>query len=149
MDSDFFVTVDTTTVFWSSSIDIGEFSAFQVALAAPPNVPISKLPFSSLSVHFTEGLSPITIQHSVPEHEGADESEDEDQDENQNMDQNESQDAPLVQRVHLGDLHAHEPNEGSSKSHDNFQANLRWRPGSSIVLTGSLGSGVPGTLTVR
>ncbi|THH33085.1 hypothetical protein EUX98_g1139 [Antrodiella citrinella] len=72
--------LDSTTIFWSPNVSIGESSAFQITLTAPPAIPISDLPFSSLVVHFS--------------------------------------------------------------------ANLRWRDGSSLVLTGSLGSDFPITLTV-
>ncbi|KAH8087832.1 Gryzun, putative trafficking through golgi-domain-containing protein [Cristinia sonorae] len=110
--------LDSTTIFWTPTISVGESSAFQITLTAPPTVQMSDLPFSSLHVHFGGDLPPVVIEHSQPEGDEG---------------------TASVQRIDLGRIHAPHPNDGPSPPTD-VQANLRWPTGSSLVLTGSLGA---------
>ncbi|TCD61939.1 hypothetical protein EIP91_007679 [Steccherinum ochraceum] len=118
--------LDTTTIFWTSDISVGESSAFQITLSAPPLPPISELPFASLSIYFADDLPPIVIHDASADDDMA---------------------PPLVQRVALGDLR---PPQGGEDPvpREELRAKLRWDPGSSLILTGSLGSDLPGTLSV-
>ncbi|KAJ6589938.1 Gryzun, putative trafficking through golgi-domain-containing protein [Mycena vulgaris] len=54
---------DSSVVFWTAEVKVGEPAAFQLCLTAPTNTTISSLPFSSLEIHFSGKLPPITVQH--------------------------------------------------------------------------------------
>jgi trafficking protein particle complex subunit 11 len=118
--------VDSSLVFWSPDVKVGEPAVYQFSLSASVHTFISSLPFTSVTIWFNEETAPVTVLHSVPEGEVQ---------------------APLVQRVDLGQI-----NLTSNLAQDatrEVQANLRWQPGSTVVFTGALISDVPTTLTVR
>ncbi|KAJ3575278.1 hypothetical protein NP233_g1192 [Leucocoprinus birnbaumii] len=55
---------DTNAIFWSSSINVGEETAFQVSLTAPSSVSVYAIPFISVSICFEDG-PPVIIRHSA------------------------------------------------------------------------------------
>ncbi|KAH9944784.1 Gryzun, putative trafficking through golgi-domain-containing protein [Amylocystis lapponica] len=112
--------LDSSLVFWHHEVNVGEVVAFQLILTALKTVPMSLLPFSSLTVHFQSDIPPIVIRHAPASSEDP---------------------PPAVQKVDLG--HASLPlPEGETASRE-IEGNLRWRPGSSIVLCGSISSDEP------
>lgn len=118
-------TVDTSLVFWAPEVKVDEPAAFQLSLSAAPGTIISALPFSSLAVHFDEKIPPVTVVHRAADDDTA---------------------VQLIQRVDLGQTRA-----GADIAEDaarEVEANLRWRPGAMIIVTGSLVSAAPATLTV-
>ena len=98
---------------------------FQLSLSASSRTFISSLPFSSLNIHFDEQTAPLTVVHKSPEGDA---------------------DSPLVQRVDVGQTYVGlaQPDEALREA----EANLHWKPGGTIVFTGSLVSAAPATLTV-
>ncbi|KAF5354759.1 hypothetical protein D9756_005506 [Leucocoprinus leucothites] len=54
---------DTSAVFWSQSVKVGEAAAFQVSFTAPKVIPVSSIPFTSIAIHLEEG-PPIVVRHS-------------------------------------------------------------------------------------
>jgi len=98
---------------------VGEAAAFQLSLTAPSDINISCLPITSLTIHFTEDFTPLFVRHMV------------------------SNSVPevLTRRVDLGHV--------STADHEKeVQTDLRWRPGSKIVFTGSMSSDAPIVMTV-
>lgn len=55
--------VDCKVVFWHAEVQVGEPAAFQLSITAPPDVLISELPFSTLTVTFSDDCAPLTLQH--------------------------------------------------------------------------------------
>ncbi|KIP04097.1 hypothetical protein PHLGIDRAFT_31528 [Phlebiopsis gigantea 11061_1 CR5-6] len=117
--------LDSSIVFWSSEVKVGDHAVYQLTLSAPSHLYMSSLPFVSLSIHFDDDVPRITIVHKAPE---------------------DGSEAPLVQRVDLGqvDLSVDSAHDAARE----VEAVLRWKPGSAIVFTGSLVSPVPATLTI-
>ena len=113
--------VDTTAIFWSPEVKVGERAVYQLSLAAPSDLYISSLPFSSLAIHFSDDIPPLIVRHA--DSDAA---------------------APTVQRVQLG----HHEISSNAESPREAEANLRWRPGGIIVFTGTLQSRVPTLLSV-
>lgn len=114
--------VDTSLVFWSPEVKVGERAVFQLSLAAPPDVYISNLPFSSLAIYFGDDTPPLNVRHNASE-DGI----------------------PLVQRVELGHIAFPLTESGEEE----LATNLRWRPGGIIVFTGTVESRVPTTISVN
>lgn len=112
-------TVNSDVVFWTSEVNVNESAAFQLSLTAPVNVGISSLPFSSLSIYFSNNDTPVIVRHSPSTLVDG-----------------------VVQFVNLG-------NVSSEASHDaEFQASLRWQMGNCLVLSGKMSSAVPTSLKV-
>ena len=102
-------------MFWSSEVKVGEPAVYQLTLSVPTRTFISSLPFTSVTIQFDEETTPITVLHKAPEDEA---------------------EQPIVQRVDLGQI-----NLTSTLAQDasrEVYANLRWRPGGSIVFMGAL-----------
>lgn len=115
------ISVDHSVIFWSPEVKVDEKAVYQITLATPPRVHISSLPFTSLAVYIKEDFPPITVRHVESESP-----------------------AGLVQEIRLGHLDYNSPPAESPV----VEANLRWRPGSSVVLNGSLSSAQPTTISV-
>lgn len=113
-----YIPVDTSVVFWSPSVKIGEAAAFQVLLTAPTSISISSLPFSLLAIYLDGDGSPVTIRHS-PEKQ---------------------QNASSVQWVNIGDV--------KSQVLVEAEANLRWDFGGVLVVSATMSSSVPMVLKV-
>lgn len=116
--------MDTTSIFWKSHANVDELTAFQVTLAAPEIVSLVSLPFTSLTIQVSHGFPLITLEHEPISSDDA---------------------TTLVQKIDLGNL---APNENEADSQKTLKANLRWKPGSVIVLCGFLSSSVPKNLSV-
>lgn len=86
---------------------------------------ISSLPFESLAIHFDDDVSPVVVRHTAPE---------------------EPSQIPFIQQINLGhiDMSAEDVKDAVRET----EAQLRWRPGGSIVFTGALSKKTPATLTV-
>lgn len=98
---------------------------YQLSLSAPLHTYISSLPFSSLSIHFDDQVAPVTVIHKAVEGDS---------------------EPPPMQRVDLGQIDL-----SSNLAQDvqrEVEADLRWKPGSTIVFAGALFSAVPTTMTV-
>lgn len=108
-------------IFWAPEVKIDERAVYQIVLTAPPNIYISSLPFASLAVYLREDSPPILIRHVQGELP-----------------------AGNVQQVRLG----HVDYSALPAASVELEANLRWRPGGSLVLTGSLSSASPLTISV-
>jgi hypothetical protein len=115
-----FIAVDSMVVFWSPEVKVGEAVAFQLSLTAPSNVDISCLPITSLAIHFTEDFAPLIVRHMVSN----------------------SVPEALTRRVDLGHV--------STADHkkEEIQTDLRWKPGSKIVFTGTMSSDAPIVMNV-
>jgi trafficking protein particle complex subunit 11 len=110
--------VDCSVAFWQSEIQVKEEVAFQLTVNVLESVHISNLPFTSLSISFSEGFSPVMIHHSEAIARGS-----------------------SIRRVDLGAI----PPTGRSKE---FDTNLRWHPEDILVFSGLMSSEIPGTLEV-
>jgi hypothetical protein len=110
-----FIAVDSMVVFWSPEVKVGEAAAFQLSLTAPFHVDISCLPITSLAIHFTADFAPLVVRHMVSD----------------------SVLEALTRRVDLGHV--------STADHqkEDVQTDLRWKPGSKIVFTGTMSSDAP------
>ena len=117
--------VDTCSVFWKPYTNVNEPTAFQIVLSVPDIISLASLPLTSLTVQFSNGYPLITLEHETLE-------DDED---------------VAVRRLDLGTLLPLEAEEAESPK--TFKANLRWKPGSVLVLSGCLSSGAPRSLSVR
>jgi hypothetical protein len=119
-DNHFFCsTVDSTIVFWTPEVNVGDLAAFQLSLTAPTNLKISSLPITSLAVHFSDDVVPVVVQHLASNPETA----------------------ATVRRIDLGHVSKLENRE--------VEANLRWQSGATIVFSGAMSSDVPISLKVR
>lgn len=107
-------------VFWNPEVRVGEAAAFQLSVMAPSNVDMSYLPISSLTIQFTEDFSPLTVRHVVTD----------------------SVAEMLIRRVDLGHVSAFGENR------EDVQADLRWKPGSKIVFSGTMASDASMTMNV-
>ncbi|KAJ7496837.1 Gryzun, putative trafficking through golgi-domain-containing protein [Mycena latifolia] len=111
---------DASVVFWAPEVKVGEPAAFQLCLTAPTNPTLAALPFAGVEIHFSGGaVKPVSVRHVSGSEEGA----------------------AGVQRVELGLV-------SSPGTTDAVTANLRWQPGASVVLTGSLTSEVPASFKI-
>ncbi|KAI0343684.1 hypothetical protein BDW22DRAFT_1328221 [Trametopsis cervina] len=113
--------LDYSVIFWAPEVKIDERAVYQIVLTAPPNIYISSLPFASLAVYLREDSPPILIRHVQGELP-----------------------AGNVQQVRLG----HVDYSALPAASVELEANLRWRPGGSLVLTGSLSSASPLTISI-
>ena len=55
--------VETSAIFWSPEVKVGQPAAFQINLAGPRLLTISGLPFSQLSILFKGSDAPLVIRH--------------------------------------------------------------------------------------
>lgn len=112
---------DSSVIFWTPEINVGESSAFQISLAAPTCRTIKSIPFSSLAVFIQDRVSPLIIHHSPSD-----------------------ADPHLLGVVNLGHISPSDDDdlEGSRT------ADLCWTPGSTIVFRGTMSSDVPSVLKV-
>jgi trafficking protein particle complex subunit 11 len=102
-------------------VKVDERAAYQITLTAPSKTHITSLPFSSVVVYFKDDTQPVIIRHSdsLPS-------------------------SSVVQQVRLSHVdYAAIPEESSE-----VEAHLRWVPGGSLVLTGTLSSNEPTTMSV-
>jgi hypothetical protein len=112
-------------VFWTPEVRVGEEAAFQLSLAAPTNIDLSFLPITSVTITFSNGYYPVVLRHSPPTDDEAT-----------------CQDIRLVK---IGKV----VHEDDDEEPDEVGADLRWRPGGRLVLSGSISSIVPKPLTVH
>ncbi|OAX31943.1 hypothetical protein K503DRAFT_702885 [Rhizopogon vinicolor AM-OR11-026] len=116
--------LDTILVFWTPEVRVGEEAAFQLSLAAPTNIDLSALPVASVTITFSNGYYPVVLRHSPST-------------DNQAADQN-------VRLVKIGKVMP----EDEDEEPEEIAADLRWRPGERLVVSGSISSAAPGPLTV-
>jgi len=109
-------------VFWQSEVGISEPAAFQLHLRAPTWVSLAVLPFVSLSLEFSDNRPPVVIQHSPP---------------------SQAAEPRQLQRVDLGTVHS----QGQQDPKE-IHADLRWAPGGTLILAGTLASDLPTILGV-
>lgn len=111
--------MSTDVIFWTQEAKVDEQMAFQLSLAASAQIPISKISFTELVIHFAhESLEPLVIER----------------------DETVSP-AEAIQRVHVG----HVMRNAAPKTPS---AKLRWDKGGVLVITGSVSSHLPGTIAV-
>ena len=115
--------MDYSIIFWSQEVKVGERTAFQISLSATDNIHISSVPFTTLAIYFNDETPSVVIKHGA---EAPD-----------------SGKVPSVQQVMLGQ---HDYSSLSAETTE-LEANLRWQPGGSIILTGSLASDHPLTMS--
>ncbi|KAL0578934.1 hypothetical protein V5O48_003082 [Marasmius crinis-equi] len=110
---------DTSLVFWKPEVRVGELAGFQLSLAAPTNTSIRSLPFSALEIYMKEDNSPIVIRHA----------------------DSDAEEGLMLQRVDLGHV-------DEARGERSVEASLRWRPGGTIIFTGTMSSNIPTQLTL-
>lgn len=116
--------LDTMLVFWAPEVRVGEEVAFQLSLATPTNMDLSALPIDSVTITFSDGYYPVVLQHSPPtDVQVAD---------------------TVVRLVKVGKLVP----EDEDEEPEEICADLRWKPGERLVVSGSISSEAPGLLTV-
>jgi hypothetical protein len=115
--------VDSTVVFWTPEVQVGERAAFQLSLTAPRNTTISALPIAELNVLFDEGVKPVVVRH---------------------LSQNLEDAVRTVDLGHVGPSDVEEHVENGPE----LQACLRWKPGDVVIFTGTMSSNVPGSFKV-
>ncbi|KAF8161338.1 Gryzun, putative trafficking through golgi-domain-containing protein [Crassisporium funariophilum] len=102
---------DSSVVFWSPEVKVGERAAFQLIMTAPSTVSLASIPFSRLAIHFADKTSPLVVDHAASESEST------------------------VRRVDLGHATFSDTEEPPV-----VIADLRWLPGSTMVFTGTISS---------
>ncbi|EMD33144.1 hypothetical protein CERSUDRAFT_118207 [Gelatoporia subvermispora B] len=119
--------LESCVVFWKPDVNVGETIPFQILLTAPSGVSMSAIPFTTLSVEFSADVPPLVIQHSA---EHSDEV------------------LPQVRTIDLG--HIAIPSSDSEEEEEPriIGGVLRWAPGSTVVLSGTLLSDTPTTVSV-
>lgn len=116
--------VDTMLVFWTPEVRVGEGAGFQLSLATPTNMDLSALPIDSVTITFSDGYYPVVLQHSPPTGDQVADT--------------------AVRLVKIGKLLP----EDEDEEPEEICADLRWRPGERLVVSGSISSEAPGLLTV-
>ncbi|PCH35565.1 glutathione transferase omega-1 [Wolfiporia cocos MD-104 SS10] len=112
--------LDSCAIFWQPDVIVGESCAFQLSLTARQSVSLSSLPFSSLAIHFSADMPPVTVRH-APAALG--------------------HEIPAVQRIDVSHISA-SSSENESEGNE-AEGNLRWGPSGTIVVAGSVSSDVP------
>ncbi|KAF9560978.1 hypothetical protein CPC08DRAFT_817945 [Agrocybe pediades] len=109
---------DSEIVFWSPEVKVDEQAAFQLTLTTPSSITISSIPFSRATIHFSDDLTPVVVEHEPSE------SKDD------------------VEIVKLGYV------DPSVSERQSVKGNLRWQPGGSVVFMGAMSSEFPSILKV-
>ncbi|KAG1830148.1 Gryzun, putative trafficking through golgi-domain-containing protein [Suillus variegatus] len=116
--------LDTMLVFWVPEVRVGEEAGFQLSLSTPTNIDLSTLPIDSVTITFSDGYCPVVLRHSPP---------------------TDSQVAErAVRLVKIGKVVP----EDEDEELEEICADLRWRPGERLVVSGSISSEAPGLFTV-
>jgi hypothetical protein len=115
-----FPLVDVSVVFWHEDVKVGEEAAFQMAIRSREGTDVGELPFSSLSIYFSdsEDAVPLVVRHQTGT----------------------AGDASPVRLVNLGRCSMSETRE--------VQEDLRWQPGKAIIFAGTIVPTVPSVLRV-
>lgn len=113
--------VDSCAIFWRSDVLVGESVAFQLSLTAKAAVSLRSLNFSTLTIHISGDMPPITIRNSCNDF---------------------SANLPPVKRLDLGHI---APGEGEGRE---VEGSLIWGAGGTIVFCGSVSCDVPATVKV-
>ncbi|KAF9460741.1 Gryzun, putative trafficking through golgi-domain-containing protein [Collybia nuda] len=110
---------DSNVVFWAPEIKVGEVVAFQLSLTSPTRLSISKLPFSTLTIHFSHSNIPIVVRHadSGPSSRS------------------------LIQHTNLGHI-------GALETPQELISDLQWGLGECKVFSGTMMSDLPTILKV-
>lgn len=116
--------LDTMLVFWTPEVRVGEEAGFQLSLATPTNMDLSAVPIDSVTITFSNGYYPVVLQHSPPTDDQVADT--------------------AVRLVKVGKLVPEDEDEGPEE----ISADLRWKPGERLVVSGSISSEAPGLLTV-
>ncbi|PPQ63022.1 hypothetical protein CVT24_005968 [Panaeolus cyanescens] len=126
---------EVSSVFWSQEVEIDDQAAFQLSLTSPRLVTISSIPFSKLTVKFSDTAACVVVNHDPT--------------------------APIeskgVRRVDLGPITGPEDEEEDESDEDESEAstphevkaNLRWEAGETIIFTGSIHAKSIGTLKIE
>lgn len=112
--------VDSNVVFWAPEVKVGEVAAFQLSLTASSRLPISSLPFSMLTIHFSHSNAPIIVRRA-------------DSGPSSRL---------LTQHIDLGHIN-------TSDVPQEVVADLQWELGECKVLSGTMSSDLPSLLKVR
>ncbi|KAI0753080.1 Foie gras liver health family 1-domain-containing protein [Daedaleopsis nitida] len=110
--------LESTIIFREPQVDVGVAAPFQLLLTSQTNVSLSSLPFTSLAIHFDSDVPPIIVRHTQDDPDA---------------------EIPAVQRIDLGDF-VISPTPSEPKE---VQGSLRWGPGTTIALVGSVRSSLP------
>ncbi|KAI6029321.1 Gryzun, putative trafficking through golgi-domain-containing protein [Pisolithus microcarpus] len=111
---------DTLVIFWKSEVYVGEEAAFQFTLIAPTNNDISKLPVESITITFSSDYKPITLRHCTSESSGP------------------------IRMVPVGMV---QPADAAGQPLE-VAANLRWQASDRVIVSGTVLSDTPVTLSV-
>ncbi|KAL4064245.1 Gryzun, putative trafficking through golgi-domain-containing protein [Scleroderma yunnanense] len=103
---------NTSLIFWRPAVKVGEEAAFQFTLIMPPSSDVSDLPIESVTIEFSNEYVPVTLHHSA------------------------SESSELVRLVRVGQM---QPIGSTCRPHV-VVANLRWRPGDTMVISGTIPS---------
>ncbi|KAI0359646.1 hypothetical protein OH77DRAFT_1587090 [Trametes cingulata] len=115
--------LDASVVFWDPEVDVGEHAPFQILLSSRPNVSLSSIPFTSLAIHFHADVPPVVVRHHLEDPDA---------------------EIPAMQRFDLGQISVSPAAAESTE----VEAVLRWGPGATIALTGSVSSAIPQQISV-
>lgn len=116
--------LDTMLVFWTPEVRVGEEAGFQLSLATPTNMDLSAVPIDSVTITFSNGYYPVVLRHSPPADDQVADT--------------------AVRLVKVGKLVP----EDEDEEPEEICADLRWKPGERLVVSGSISSEAPGLLTV-
>ncbi|KAI6095077.1 Foie gras liver health family 1-domain-containing protein [Pisolithus sp. B1] len=111
---------DTLVIFWKSEVYVGEEAAFQFTLIAPTNNDISNLPVESVTITFADDYQPITLRHCTSESSGP------------------------IRVICVGKV---QPTDAAGRPLE-VAANLRWRASDRMIVSGTVLSDTPITLSV-
>lgn len=111
---------NTSLIFWRPAVKVGEDATFQFSLIMPPSSNISNLPVESVTIEFSDDYVPVTLHHSASESSGP------------------------VRLVRVGQVQP----VGVTGTPLEVVANLRWRPGDTMIISGTIPSLSPKQLSI-
>ena len=120
MIHDFF-SVDCSVVFWTNEAKLDEHVPFQMSITVPANIDLSDLPLTTLRLFLSDGTIPISIKR-IP-----------------------AGDENGICLTRLGHICA----DADGVEEKEVESTFRWRPGSTLVLSGKISSSIPREIQVR
>ncbi|EIN06785.1 hypothetical protein PUNSTDRAFT_115294 [Punctularia strigosozonata HHB-11173 SS5] len=116
--------LDASVVFWQGEVKVGEEAAFQLSIRARDDVDVGELPFTSLAIYFSDDHDavPLLLRHRATIPNDGDEK--------------------MVSLLGLGQC------SPASLEQREVDANLRWRPGKTIIFAGTMVPEAPSVLRI-